>query len=133
MIRTKIPPRGSFDYLLKDLNDIKPVVRNDPPPPPERGGGPGKVRIEIEINQRQAPPPQRRSSLLSVLIFLGIVLALASAHGEQRWDQNEWHGSSFHFKDSNTTYSDFYGPNGQTRSCTSFKFKDSNTTYVDCH
>ena len=83
MLKTKPPPRGAYDYLLGPLQPPTPAdppaVR--PPEPPERGGRPQRIRIEIEITDRRAVPPQRRGGgigavLFSIVVATGPVLAM---------------------------------------------------------
>ena len=74
------PPRGAFDYLLKDMKDEAPRGWT-PLPPPEHGGGggPRRVRVEIEIIQSQQQPPakSRGWSVLWWLVLAAILLAMA--------------------------------------------------------
>jgi hypothetical protein len=139
MIDFKKPaPRGTYEYLTKPVMEPE-VYQPVPPAPPEHGGG-GPIHITIEMIpvQRQAPPPRKRPNVwTSLLLSIALGLAVSAimggcAHAEEWHRSGEWHGSSFRFKDSNTTYHDWYGPNGESRHCTSFRFKDSETTYTDC-
>jgi hypothetical protein len=107
-----------------------------PPISPERGGGggPQRIRVEIEIIDRRAPAPKRRTgSLLGWLILL-LLIALA-AHADntgfryEHWtDTNGWHGETR--TEGRTTDWDAYGPQGQQKHCHRYYVGD--TGYTTC-
>jgi hypothetical protein len=90
MLKDKLPPRGSFDYLL-DGN-----AYHDEPPQPPRKEDPRRVKIEIEIIERQQGRKaerrqDRRSALwwiVGAMIGVALVASMRHAHGEQRWQEN---------------------------------------------
>ena len=98
---------GEFDYLLKPIRPDAPrdIMRNEPaafwegfsaqrklrkgatltsppPTPPERGGGSPRVRIEIEIVNRQTPQPQQSVAyrlgrgVVMLLLIVGLLSLL---------------------------------------------------------
>jgi hypothetical protein len=96
MMKTKPPPRGSFDYLL-DGN----AVHVDPPPPLGRGG-PQRIAVQIEIIERRKPPLANMAAfvLLSSILRLGLAIAglmlIASvAFGADRWQDNRVGGTTY--------------------------------------
>jgi hypothetical protein len=119
-----------------DNTTFKPrvtVLPPTPPQPPERGGRPQRIRIEIEIVQRQAPQRAtggyRFSTLALWLIAIGVLVALlggcTAAHaqptsrqsyrdgfmtryqGNDR-DGGQWTGTSY--RQGFVTYFDATGP-----------------------
>jgi len=151
------PPPGAFDYLL-DLKRPAPVgprppVRKvtaprsvtPPPPPPERGGGgndPPRLRIEIEIVHREAPPARPTSSWtlpavliwVAIAIIIGLAMVPAAKAGEnwrtyqQGWetridgtapDGSQWRGRQY--KQGFTTFTDMNGPDGRAVHCRTIK------------
>jgi hypothetical protein len=83
MDKTKTPPRGAFDYLLRDVD--KTIWRDAdlgdaPPAPPERGGGGPRVRVEIEIVQRP-PAPRREWAINKVLFWVVAIMLIAGLLG----------------------------------------------------
>jgi hypothetical protein len=78
MLRTDQPPRGSFDYMLRDVD--KQVWRDaglgDMPPTSTGGGGP-RVRVEIEIvDQRTRVVAERKARKHARALFWAIVFGL---------------------------------------------------------
>jgi hypothetical protein len=147
MIDFKKPAaRGAYDWIAKPT--LEPEVREPIPPvapPPEPPRRPAPIHITIDLTGVPMAAPRARYSPLNRLI--GIVLALllisllvgcaAAAHADewndgQRQDSGDWSASTYRPHGSRNTYTEFHGPNGETRHCTSFRMQGGDTTYTDC-
>lgn len=143
----KSPPPGAFDYLVDE--QLRPPTRADRSVPLDRvirdaqeriPREPPRVRVEIEINHRQPPAPQR-SKLWHGVALLIVVIALLSLMGgcakaqPTQWqsyrqgfmsygngtdrDGHNWQSQSY--QQGFTKHTTITGPDGSTTHCTSYK------------
>ena len=154
MLRTDQPSRGSFDYMLRDVD--KQVWRdaglgNEPPTP--TGGGGTRIRVEIEIiDQRARVIAERKArkharALFWAIVFgllWGFILLMPKGHAQTMsqyrlggttyyqgttQDGQSWTGSSYRL--GGTTYFKGSDQNGWTTNCSSYTL--GSQTYTNCN
>jgi hypothetical protein len=129
----------------------RPTVTVLPPTPPERGGGPQRIRIEIEIVDRRAPPPPcgyRFGTVILWLLLLAVAFALFGSTAQAQpssWKSyqegfvtryqgtdaqgGQWTGNSYEL--FGTRHYEFNGPHGASRHCRSWQQDWQTTTECD--
>jgi len=139
MVKQDVPPRGSFDYLLKGIPPPDNYYPPPPPPAPVQTGGPDvvlpRVTVNIEITdaKRQAEPRKGHAWVWLVWLVLITALMMGCAHAQDRWRgvgrDDTVRGQSWQQPDG-TTRTDWRFHDGTVKTCTIRQLDDR--IYTEC-
>jgi hypothetical protein len=142
------PPRGAFDYLLGP--QIPPTPAD---PPPRRDETPRRLHIHIQLVIpgptpvpmpliSLTPEPRRRHKaapllgwIILALVLIGLLARCGAAQAQDRQtDPRDWRATSYPPDSATgTVRTDWYGPHGESRHCTTYRPDATGTVRTDCY